>query len=68
MTPFVEMVRRVGAERILWGTDIFIDPRPALGRLLMARLSDEDKRLILGLNAKRIFRLDAYAGKSPQSP
>jgi len=65
----VEMVRRVGAERILWGTDNpFIDPRPALGRLLMARLSDEDKRLILGLNAKRIFRLDAYAGKSPQSP
>lgn len=53
-----EAVRRVGAERIIWGTDNpFIDPRPGLGRMLMARLSDDDKRLILGLNAKRVFRL-----------
>lgn len=53
-----EMVRRVGAERIIFGTDNpFIDPRPGLGRMLMARINDDEKRLILGLNAKRIFRL-----------
>lgn len=53
-----EMVARVGAERVLFGTDMpFIDPRPGLGRVLMSRLSDDDKRLILGLNAQRLFRL-----------
>ncbi len=53
-----EMVRRVGAERVLLGTDMpFIDPRPGLGRVLMSRLSDDDKRLILGLNAQRLFGL-----------
>lgn len=53
-----DMVRRVGAERVLFGTDMpFIDPRPGLGRVLMARLDDDDKRLILGLNAKRLFGL-----------
>lgn len=52
------MVERVGAEKILFGTDQpFIDPAPGLGRVLAARISDEDKRLILGLNAKRVFRL-----------
>ncbi len=53
-----EMVRRVGAHRVLLGTDMpFIDPRPGLGRVLRADLSDDDKRLILGLNAKRVFGL-----------
>jgi predicted TIM-barrel fold metal-dependent hydrolase len=53
-----DMVSRVGAERVLFGTDNpFIDPRPGLGRVLMARLSDDDKRNILGLNAKELFRL-----------
>jgi len=53
-----EMARRIGAERIIWGTDNpFIDPRPGLGRVLMARISDDEKRLILGLNAQRVFKL-----------
>ena len=53
-----DMVKRVGAERVLFGTDMpFIDPRPGFGRVLMSRLSDDDKRLILGLNAKRLFKL-----------
>lgn len=53
-----EAVRRVGAERIIWGTDNpFIDPRPGLGRLLMSRITDDEKRLILGGNARRVFRL-----------
>ncbi len=52
------MVARVGAERILWGTDSpFIDPRPGLGRMLCADLTDEDKRKILGENARGLYRL-----------
>lgn len=53
-----QMVERAGAERVLFGTDNpFIDPRPGLGRVLMSRLTDDDKRLVLGLNAKRLFGL-----------
>ena len=53
-----EMVARVGAERVVFGTDMpFIDPRPGLGRVMMSRLSDDEKRLVLGLNAQRIFGL-----------
>jgi len=52
------MSARVGAHKILFGTDSpFIDPRPGLGRMLCARISDDDKRKILGLNAKRLFDL-----------
>ena len=52
------MVARVGAGRILWGTDNpFIDPRPGLGRILCAELPEEQKRKMLGLNAKQLFRL-----------
>jgi hypothetical protein len=55
------MVERVGADRILWGTDSpFIDPRPALGRLLCADVSDEDKAKKLGENARALYRLDAH--------
>lgn len=53
-----EMVRRVSAERILFGTDSpFLDPRPQVGRVLLARISDDEKRLIFGLNARRLFGL-----------
>ena len=42
-------VQRFGAEKILFGTDIpDLDPALNLGPLLTARISDEDKRLILG--------------------
>lgn len=52
------MVGRIGADRILWGTDSpFIDPRPALGRMLCADVPDEDKRKMLGLNARALYRL-----------
>lgn len=52
------MVRKVGAERILFGTDIpFVDCRPQIGYVAAARLSDDEKRLILGKNAQRLFKL-----------
>jgi hypothetical protein len=53
------MVEKAGAERILFGTDLpFIDPRPQLGSVLMAGIGDEQKRMILGLNAARLFGLE----------
>lgn len=52
------MVGKVGSGRILFGSDNpFLDPRPPLGRVLMARISDDDKRRILGLNARELFGL-----------
>ncbi len=52
------MVREVGPDRILWGTDLpFICGAGQMGRVAAARLSLGDKRKILGLNAKALFRL-----------
>lgn len=49
-------VERVGADRVLFGSDIpFIALAPQIGQVLCARISDDDKRKILGLNAKRIL-------------
>ena len=50
------MVSRVGADRVLFGTDTpFIDPRPQVGRVAYSRLSDGDKRKVFGQNAKAVF-------------
>jgi predicted TIM-barrel fold metal-dependent hydrolase len=52
-------VREVGSERILFGTDNpFIDPRPQVGRVALANISDQDKRNIFGLNARRCVHFD----------
>lgn len=54
------MVNRLGADRVLFGTDIpFLDPRPQLGRVAFAKISDDEKRKVLGLNAARIFGINA---------
>ena len=55
---FVEwLVAQVGARRILFGTDAnWIDPRTHLGRVLDADITTEEKRLILGGNAERLFK------------
>lgn len=45
-----------GADRVLFGTDMpFMSPDQQIGRILFARISDDDKRHILGLNARRLF-------------
>lgn len=50
------MVKEVGADRVLFGTDAsFFDSRGKIGQVAAARISDDDKRKILGLNAKRLF-------------
>jgi predicted TIM-barrel fold metal-dependent hydrolase len=50
-------VKEVGSERVLFGTDNpFIDPRPQVGRVGLADISDQDKINIFGANARRLVR------------
>lgn len=50
------LVREMGSHKVLYGSDMpFFDPRPAFGRVVMADMSDEDKRNVLGLNMKRLL-------------
>ncbi len=47
-------VREVGADRIIFGTDNpFIDPRPQIGRLCLADITQEDRVKIMSGNARR---------------
>ena len=49
------LVGEAGADKLLFGSDMpFMDPRPNLGRVLFARIGDQDKERILGLNMKRL--------------
>ena len=49
-------VNKVGADRILFGTDTYSCAFQK-GRILLADISDEDKRKILYENAERLFKL-----------
>lgn len=50
------LVAMAGSERVLFGTDMpFLSPDQQIGRVLFARITDEDKRKILGLNAQRLL-------------
>lgn len=50
------LVAMAGADRVLFGTDMpFMSPAQQLGRVVFSRISDDDKRKILGLNAQRLF-------------
>lgn len=52
-------VEKAGSKKILYGSDMpFFDPRPAIGRVAMARISEEEKRDILGRNAAHLFGVD----------
>ncbi len=52
-------VREVGPERVLFGTDNpFIDPRPQIGRVALARISNEDKAKIFGGNVRRYIKFE----------
>ncbi len=45
-----------GADRVLFGTDCpFIDCRAQIGRFAFSNLDDEELRLTLGANARRLF-------------
>lgn len=50
------LVAMSGADRVLFGTDMpFLSPDQQIGRVLFARIADEAKRKVLGLNAQRLF-------------
>ena len=54
----VRIFRKIGVERIIFGTDFpAIPPQPQLEQLLRIPLSDEEKRMILSENAKRILHI-----------
>lgn len=63
----------LGPERLMWASDSggFLHPLPELVKLDLAQLTDEEKRLVLGLNAARVFGLDVpptyAAGSSSES-
>ncbi len=53
------MVNAVGADRVLFGTDLpFLDCRAQVGYVAGGRISDGEKQKIFGLNACDIFRID----------
>jgi Predicted metal-dependent hydrolase of the TIM-barrel fold len=50
------LAREMGADKVLFGTDHpFLDPRPTLGRVALAEISDEDKSKIFGRNMARLL-------------
>lgn len=52
----VDMIREVGADRVMFGSDFpWVNPGPDVQRLLHLDLTDAEKRMILGQNAKQLF-------------
>jgi len=52
------LVNKIGADRILFGSDMpFVNANAQIGKILYAKISDEDKRKILGLNMARVLGL-----------
>jgi predicted TIM-barrel fold metal-dependent hydrolase len=52
-------VKEVGSERVLFGTDNpYIDPRPQIGRVGLARISQKDRMNIFSANARRFINFD----------
>jgi len=52
-------VSRLGAERVLFGSDMpYLEAAVSLGRVLTARITDQDKELILRTNFMRLLEED----------
>ncbi len=52
----VEMIRRVGAHRVMFGSDFpWVNPGPDIERIRSLDLEDGEKAMILGDNAKKLF-------------
>lgn len=52
------LVDQIGADRVLYGSDMaYFDCTQTLGKLALAKLSDDVKEKILGKNAATIFKL-----------
>jgi predicted TIM-barrel fold metal-dependent hydrolase len=60
----VEMIERVGGERVLFGSDFpFIDQRMSLGRVVCAPLTESQRQDVLSANARRLFRWRPLPGE-----
>jgi len=54
----VELIRAIGAERVLFGSDYpWIDPKGDIERIRRLALTEEEKRQVLGENAGRMLGL-----------
>ena len=47
--------RKVGIERLMWGSDTAYDPMPSVHQVLALDLTDDEKERILARNAKEFF-------------
>ena len=55
----VEIIRRYGAERVLFGTDYPMwSPVKELDRFMRLDLTDDEKRMILNENVRRVYELN----------
>jgi hypothetical protein len=55
----VEMIRTIGANRVMFGTDYpWIDPVSNIERICGLALTEEEKQKILGGNAARLLGLE----------
>lgn len=53
-----KMVEGAGAEKVLFGSDaVWNSTEAGIGRIMFADITDEQKRLILGMNAKKLMKL-----------
>jgi len=60
-----ELVSRVGAHKILYGSDLcWQQATHQIGRVLFADIAEEDKEAILGLNAARLFGIEPRVSRS----
>ena len=55
----IDLIRTIGADRILFGSDYpWVNPRGDIERIRRLDIPREDKYLILGQNAARLFNLN----------
>ncbi|NLE24732.1 MAG: amidohydrolase [Clostridiaceae bacterium] len=61
----IDIVRKVGANRIVFGSDYpFGSPIHDIKRFIQMKLTDEEKGMILGVNAVRVFNIETEQDKN----
>lgn len=59
ITPYSQveyLVAGMGVDKVLFGTDsVFLSPTNQLGKVIFSRLTEQEKRMVLGLNALKLF-------------
>jgi predicted TIM-barrel fold metal-dependent hydrolase len=64
-----KFVREAGSDRLLFGTDLpWFDPHHAVGALLSADISDEDRHNICHRNAERLLGIEMPKSEAGSSP